>query len=35
MRDVPSDADGFVPVDEHCRVQGMAEHVFAAGDATN
>lgn len=30
---VPADARGFVPVDEHCRVRGMA-HAFAAGDGT-
>jgi len=30
---LPSDADGFVPVDEHCRVVGL-EHVFAAGDVS-
>jgi sulfide:quinone oxidoreductase len=26
--------DGFVPVDEHCRVRG-ADRIFAAGDATD
>jgi sulfide:quinone oxidoreductase len=32
---VPSDAtDGFISVDEHCRVRGL-ERVFAAGDATD
>lgn len=35
LRNVPSEAGGFVPVDEFARVPGMAEHVFAAGDATN
>lgn len=30
---VPTDADGFVPVDEHGRVVGM-ERAFAAGDVT-
>jgi sulfide:quinone oxidoreductase len=31
---VPSDARGFIPVDELCRVRGL-EHVRAAGDATD
>jgi sulfide:quinone oxidoreductase len=35
LRNVPVSSDGFVPVDEFSRVPGMAEHVFAAGDATN
>jgi sulfide:quinone oxidoreductase len=35
LRNVPSVEGGFVPVDEFARVPGMAEHVFAAGDATN
>jgi sulfide:quinone oxidoreductase len=35
LRNVPSDAAGFVSVDEFARVPGMAEHVYAAGDATN
>ncbi len=30
---LPADADGFVPVDEHGRVNGL-EHVYAAGDVT-
>jgi len=30
---LPSDADGFVPVDEQCRVPGV-EDVYAAGDGT-
>jgi sulfide:quinone oxidoreductase len=30
---LPNDDDGFIPVDEHCRVQGC-EDVLAAGDAT-
>jgi len=31
---VPTVADGFIPVDEHCMVRGL-EHVYAAGDATD
>ena len=31
---VPHDDDGFIPVDEHCRVPGL-EHVYAAGDGTD
>lgn len=31
---LPEAADGFIPVDEHCRVRG-AERVYAAGDATD
>jgi sulfide:quinone oxidoreductase len=31
---LPSDADGFIPIDDHARVIGL-EHVFAAGDGTN
>jgi len=31
---IPHDADGFVGVDEHCRVLGL-ERVFAAGDVTS
>ena len=30
---LPADGDGFIPIDEHCRVQGC-EDVLAAGDAT-
>jgi sulfide:quinone oxidoreductase len=30
---VPHDSEGFVAVDDHCRVQGM-EHGFAVGDVT-
>ena len=35
LRNVPVAGDGFVPVDEFSRVPDMAEHAFAAGDATN
>ncbi len=34
IRGVPEASDGFIPVDEHCRVRG-AERVYAAGDATD
>jgi sulfide:quinone oxidoreductase len=30
---LPSDADGFIAIDEHCRVAGL-RHVYAAGDGT-
>jgi sulfide:quinone oxidoreductase len=35
LRNVPKVEGGFVPVDEFAKVPGMADHVFAAGDATN
>ena len=31
---VPADAHGFVPIDEQCRVRGLAD-AFAAGDGTS
>jgi sulfide:quinone oxidoreductase len=31
---VPTDDDGFVPVDDHCRVSGLPD-VYAVGDATS
>jgi sulfide:quinone oxidoreductase len=31
---VPTDDDGFIPIDEHARVAGAAD-VYAAGDGTN
>jgi sulfide:quinone oxidoreductase len=31
---LPADANGFMPIDEHARVQGIDE-VYAAGDGTN
>jgi len=34
LRGLPSDADGFLPTDQHGRVRDVAG-VFAAGDATN
>lgn len=35
IRDVPADRQGFMPIDELCRVRGLEPHVFAAGDAAN
>jgi sulfide:quinone oxidoreductase len=35
IRGVPSVTDGFVPIDERCRVRGLGERVFAAGDMTD
>jgi len=34
LEGVPSDAKGFIPIDDYGRVDGL-EHVFAAGDATD
>jgi sulfide:quinone oxidoreductase len=34
-QNVPSDAGGFVPIDEFCRVRGLGERVFAVGDMTD
>lgn len=34
IRGVPHDVDGFIPVDEYCRVLGI-EHVYAAGDVVD
>jgi len=31
---IPQDGGGFIPIDEFCKVRG-AEHVYAAGDATD
>lgn len=33
LNGVPCDADGYIPVDEHCRVRGL-HGVFAVGDVT-
>jgi sulfide:quinone oxidoreductase len=35
IQNVPADARGFVPIDELCRVRGLGERVFAAGDMTD
>jgi len=35
IRAVPADHDGFIPIDELCRVRGLEPRVFAAGDAAN
>jgi sulfide:quinone oxidoreductase len=35
IRGVPGDEHGFIPIDEYCRVVGMGERVFAAGDAAD
>ena len=31
---LPSDSDGFIPIDEHARVYGV-DDIYAAGDGTN
>jgi sulfide:quinone oxidoreductase len=35
IRNVPASGNGFVPIDDHCRVKGLGERVFAAGDAAD
>ncbi|HEY1277908.1 MAG TPA: FAD-dependent oxidoreductase [Thermoleophilaceae bacterium] len=35
IRGLPAVDGGFIPIDDRCRVEGVGEHVFAAGDATN
>lgn len=35
IRNVPSAGSGFVPIDNRCRVRGLGERVFAAGDMTD
>jgi sulfide:quinone oxidoreductase len=35
IRDLPTAEDGFTPIDDRCRVNGMDERVFAAGDAAS
>jgi sulfide:quinone oxidoreductase len=34
IQGLPSDEDGFIPIDEHARVKGL-DGVYAAGDGTN
>ena len=34
VRGLPEE-QGFIPIDDHCRVPGTGEHVFAAGDGTS
>jgi sulfide:quinone oxidoreductase len=33
IRGLPAAKDGFVPIDDRCRVPGLGARVFAAGDA--
>ena len=35
IRGLPAAGEGFLPIDERCRVQGLGDHVFAAGDAVD
>lgn len=35
IRDLPTAEDGFIPIDDRCRVKGLGERVFAAGDAAS
>jgi sulfide:quinone oxidoreductase len=35
IRGVPSGEDGFIPIDDRCRVPGLGGRVFAAGDAAS
>jgi sulfide:quinone oxidoreductase len=35
IRNLPSAEDGFIPIDDRCRVDGMGGRVFAAGDAVS
>ena len=35
IRDLPKTEDGFILIDDRCRVDGMGERVFAAGDAVS
>jgi sulfide:quinone oxidoreductase len=35
IRGLPAVDGGFIPIDDRCRVRGVGEHVFAAGDAVD
>jgi sulfide:quinone oxidoreductase len=35
IRDLPAAEGGFIPIDDRCRVPGLGERVFAAGDAAS
>jgi sulfide:quinone oxidoreductase len=35
IRNLPQADDGFTPIDDRCRVDGIGERVFAAGDAVS
>src|SRR5918994_670633 len=35
IRNLPKADDGFIPIDDRCRIDGMGERVFAAGDAVS
>jgi sulfide:quinone oxidoreductase len=35
IRGLPAVEDGFIPIDDRCRVPGLGGRVFAAGDAVN
>jgi sulfide:quinone oxidoreductase len=34
LKGLPADEGGFIPIDDHCRVEGLGE-VYAVGDATS
>jgi sulfide:quinone oxidoreductase len=35
IRNLPTAEDGFIPIDDRCRVDGLGARVFAAGDAVS
>jgi sulfide:quinone oxidoreductase len=35
IRDLPTAEDGFIPIDDRCRIEGIGERIFAAGDAAS